>query len=240
MTDTRLRNLERRFQATGSVQDEAAWITERLRVGELARDQVELAAWLGHAAALTTVSLAVIVLGLRVPDHLVVWMEFLVGVVLALLGARMIWRCRRGAVLHVHSHRHGITNHFHPHVHPAGVDPDHMSHHQLPASSRALIGSAGKVPFLVGLLHGMAGSAALTVVILTAIPGTAARLGYVLLFAIGSVLGMTAMSALVGLPFATGRWSGVGAQRTLRLVAGSLSLGLGLLLMMGLAPDLGI
>ena len=43
MTDSRLRELERRFQATGSVEDEAAWITERLRVGELARERVELA-----------------------------------------------------------------------------------------------------------------------------------------------------------------------------------------------------
>ena len=49
--DTRLRELERRFQATGSVEDEAAWITERLRVGELARDRVELAAYCGHEAA---------------------------------------------------------------------------------------------------------------------------------------------------------------------------------------------
>lgn len=51
MSDERLRDLERRWKETGSVEDEAAWITERMRVGMLAQDRVELAAYCGHQAA---------------------------------------------------------------------------------------------------------------------------------------------------------------------------------------------
>ncbi len=199
---------------------------------------VGLAWGLGHAAALGAVSLAVVLLYLRIPDSLVLWMEFAVGAVLALLGARMIARFRSGAVLHAHAHDHGERHHFHPHVHAPGVDPAHTSHHVLPGAARALVESRGRAPFLVGVLHGMAGSAALMVLILAAMPGTIARLGYVLLFATGSILGMVLMSVLVGLPFASGRISGVSPHRVLRLAAGSLSLGVGLHLMAGIAPQL--
>jgi high-affinity nickel-transport protein len=193
---------------------------------------------MGHAAALTTVSLAVILLGLRIPGSLALWMEFLVGVALALLGARMLWRCRGGAVLHAHAHDHGPRSHFHPHVHSPGVDPEHASHHALPAPARELAAAAGRAPFLVGLLHGMAGSAALTVILLTTIPATPARVGYLAMFGLGSILGMTMMSVLVGLPFASGRLSGPRPQWVLRILAGSVSLGLGLLFMVVIGPEI--
>lgn len=215
----------------------AVMVGER-RQGLRGSTSVGLAWGLGHAAALTAVCLAVIGLGLRLPEHLALWAEFLVGTVLALLGARMLWRCRKGAILHAHAHEHGGKQHFHPHVHPEGVDPGHASHHQLPAPAREMAAVGRRAPFLVGLLHGMAGSAALTVILLTTIPGTAARLGYLVLFGLGSVLGMIMMSALVGLPFASGRWSGTRPQRALRILAGSVSLGLGVLLMAGLVPQI--
>jgi high-affinity nickel-transport protein len=180
----------------------------------------------------------VILLDVRIPASMTLWMEFLVGAVLVLLGARMILRLGRGAVLHAHAHEHGGRRHFHPHVHPAGVDAAHTSHHALPGAALALTSSRGRAPFLVGILHGMAGSAALTVLLLATIPGTLARFGYVLLFATGSILGMVLMSVLVGLPFSSGRLTGAGAQRYLRLAAGGLSLALGLYLMAGIAPEL--
>lgn len=51
MTDERVRALERRWRETGAAEDEAAWLAERARLGELARDALELAALAGHAAA---------------------------------------------------------------------------------------------------------------------------------------------------------------------------------------------
>ena len=51
MTDDRLRALGRRFRETGVVEDEVAWLSERVRAGELGEEQVRLAAWVGHEAS---------------------------------------------------------------------------------------------------------------------------------------------------------------------------------------------
>jgi high-affinity nickel-transport protein len=190
----------------------------------------------GHAAALTAAGVAVVLLGVRIPADLAAATEFIVGVMLAFLGGRLLRTLGRGAVLHAHPHAHGDREHFHPHVHPRGVEAGHETHHPLPAVSRARPqpAAAGR-PFFVGLLHGMAGSAALMLLILTTIPTDAARLAYVLLFAFGSIAGMACMSALVGLPFALGGPFDGRAQRMLRLAAGTLSFALGLSMMWGFA-----
>ncbi len=221
----------------------------------------------GHAAALAGAGLLVVVLGVRIPEGLAAWMEFAVGAALALIGGRLLWMFRRGALLHTHPHAHGEREHFHPHVHVAGADPSRdphdaqdaasepfagpsgprrtsapsfatASHHDLPRAARRLLApaGAGRRPFLVGVLHGMAGSAALMLVVLATISGTAARLAYIALFAAGSVAGMIAMSTLVGLPFTLGGPHDGGTQRGLRLAAGAVSLGLGLALMWARVP----
>ena len=51
MSDERLRELERRWKETGSVEDEAAWLSERVRAGELTEERLRLAAALGQPAA---------------------------------------------------------------------------------------------------------------------------------------------------------------------------------------------
>lgn len=190
----------------------------------------------GHAAALSIVGLAVVVIGVRIPDRLASWMEAAVGVVLVALGGRLLLRHRAGAVLHAHPHAHGPREHFHPHIHEAGLDLSHDSHHALPPSARAVVEAGpGRRPFLIGILHGMAGSAALMLFVLTSIQGVPARLAYVALFAAGSVLGMAAMSVLVGLPFLIGGPIDGRAQRSLRLAAGSISLALGVIMLAGTA-----
>jgi hypothetical protein len=81
----------------------------------------------------------------------------------------------------------------------------------------------------------MAGSAGLMLFVLTSIQGVPARLAYVALFAAGSVLGMAAMSVLVGLPFLIGGPIDGRAQRSLRLAAGSISLAIGVVMLAGAA-----
>lgn len=194
----------------------------------------------GHAAALTSVGLAVVLLGVRMPAGLAAATELAVGAMLAVLGGRLLWTFRRGAVLHAHPHTHGDHEHLHPHVHPAGIDPGHLTHHRLPAGVGQISVHPGSRlrPFLVGLLHGMAGSAAVMLLILTTIPAASARLAYVLLFALGSIAGMGCMSTLVGLPFTLGGRQNGRTQRGLRLAAGTISLALGLGIMLGLGRDL--
>jgi len=194
----------------------------------------------GHAAALTTVGFAVVLLGVRVPIRLASLMEAAVGVVLVVMGGRLLLTMRRGTVLHAHAHIHGWRLHFHPHLHPHGTGREDPAHHPLGARAERIVASAGPRmnPFLVGLLHGTAGSAALMLVIVTTLETTGARLAYVLLFGLGSVAGMACMSALVGIPFLIGGPLEGRTRAGLRLAAGGISVALGLSMLWRFAPGL--
>lgn len=146
----------------------------------------------GHTTALVGVALLVIFLGVRVPPEAAVWLEFAVGLTIVALGGRLALRASRGR-LHVHAHRHGDVTHVHPHEDAATAE----THHPLP-----------KLSFAVGLLHGVAGSAALMLVVLSTIETTTAALLYVALFGVGSILGMAAMSSAMAVPLSMmgGEW----------------------------------
>ena len=83
-------------------------------------------------------------------------------------------------------------------------------------------------PFLVGLVHGLAGSAALMLVVAASIPSPAMALAYVMVFGIGSVGGMTAMSAVVGAPMAlvTARFARAEAVLRVGAALGSIAIGI--------------
>ena len=108
---------------------------------------------------------------------------------------------------------------------PAG--PTHTHRKPGTSSSFRLDRSAAARPFLVGAVHGLAGSGALTAIVVTTLPSTMTRLGYLLLFGVGSTAGMAALSGLLGWPLArlgANRWF----TRTVSLVVGSISTALGL------------
>src|SRR5439155_938968 len=108
------------------------------------------------------------------------------------LGLNLLRTLRAGGTLHHHVHRHGGRPHVHPHLHGAHeVAPD--GHHHL---------RAGRRPFLVGLVHGLAGSGALMLAVLATIPSPALALAYVVIFGAGSMGGMVAMITLFGVPLA--------------------------------------
>ncbi len=103
---------------------------------------------------------------------------------------------------------------------------------------RAGGGGATWRPLLVGVTHGLAGSAGIAIVALTTVPTTAGALGYLACFGVGTVLGMMALTTLVALPI---RWSVHRRGEVPRLVvslaaAGSIALGVGL----GAAALLGV
>ncbi len=147
-------------------------------------------AWwgIGHTASLLAASLVVIAMRRAIPVRAANAMELAVGVMLVVLGADLLRRVLRGELrAHVHEH----DGHTHLHVHAgAGTDPDERRRHH----------HVGKRPFLVGVVHGLAGTAALTLVVLSTIAGVWAGLLYVLVFGAGTIAGMLVMSALVGLP----------------------------------------
>ena len=83
-------------------------------------------------------------------------------------------------------------------------------------------------PLLVGAMHGLAGSAALTLLVLTQIPSVLLGLLYLGLFGIGSTVGMLVMSGLIGLPFALSARRLTSFNYGLQTIAGALSVAFGL------------
>jgi len=110
---------------------------------------------------------------------------------------------------------------------PAPAGPTHS--HVDGAASRSSSGSwtLARRPLLVGAVHGLAGSGALTALVMAAIPSMAARLVYLALFGMGTTLGMAALSGLLGWPIARVGTHGVVA-RSVSLTVGCISIALGL------------
>lgn len=172
---------------------------------------------LGHTATLFVVGLFVIGLRLTIPPRLALALEFLVALMLVLLGASILWRTFGPERLHLHAHAHNPQTHAHFHLH-GSKEEDHSHRHPFNSMRR---------PFVVGMVHGLAGSAALMLLVLTTIPTPGAGLAYILIFGLGSVGGMLALSSLIGLPFVlTARRFSV-LNRWIRIVAGAASVAFG-------------
>jgi hypothetical protein len=173
-----------------------------------------LGAWwgLGHTLALFVVGAALVVLRAEMPAPASDAFELLVAVMLVGLGVRSIRQAaRQGTSGPPHAHRHGRVVHSH-----AGV----------PAHVHVGAWTFARRPLLVGAVHGLAGSGALTALVLATLPTTAARLTYVVLFGIGSTAGMAALSGVLGWPLARfGAHHSV--ARAVSLAVGCVSVALG-------------
>jgi ABC-type nickel/cobalt efflux system permease component RcnA len=150
---------------------------------------------LGHTASLLAVSVVILLLRASIPKHIALWMEIPVALMLIALGLTTTLRAMRERGWRIHSHTHAHEDaappHTHVHVH---TGDEHIHQHRL--------FRLGRRPFVVGVVHGVAGSAALTLAVLTTIPSIALGMVYIAVFGIGSIGGMLLMSALIGLPFA--------------------------------------
>jgi ABC-type nickel/cobalt efflux system permease component RcnA len=155
---------------------------------------------LGHTLTLSVFAGAAMLLGHGIPERLSRPLEIAVGVMLVGLGSHVLWRLWRDRV-HFHEHRHDDgTRHLHLHSHAAdGAAGRHERHaHDHGFRWRSL---------LVGLMHGMAGSAALLVLAVTQVTDPVYGVLYVLLFGLGSTLGMGALSGVIAVPLvASARW----------------------------------
>jgi sulfite exporter TauE/SafE len=174
----------------------------------------------GHTFSLLVAAVAVFLLDLRVGERAALALEFAVGLMLVALGANALRKLARGGRVHLHAHRHGGREHVHPHVHDARPDDAPRTHHGLRLDAAR--------PVAVGMLHGFAGSAALTLLVVSATESPLAGLLYVAVFGAGSVGGMMLMSALVSLPlhFTSARFNR--ANLLVRGAAGLFSLSFGL------------
>jgi hypothetical protein len=168
---------------------------------------------LGHTLSLVAAGTVLVVLRAEMPARVADLFELFVALMLIALGLRAIYlAAREGPSGPAHLHHHGGTVHV---------------HQGAPAHIHIGTWTLARRPLLVGAVHGLAGSGALTALVLTTLPSTAARLTYMVVFGLGSTLGMAALSGLLGWPLAhAGRHRGL--ARALSLAVGCVSTGLGL------------
>lgn len=176
----------------------AAVATLATREHSLARALRLGAAWgLGHSLMLLAVAGAVAGLGWVISPQWATRFEQAVGALLIILGARLAWRLWKERI-HFHGHAHpGRAPHFHGHSHtPRGTSEPRARHagephrhgHRLPAGS-----------MLVGMVHGLAGSAALALLAAGVLPTPTMQLVYIAVFGIGSVAGMAVLTGALSL-----------------------------------------
>lgn len=179
---------------------------------------------IGHSISLLVVGALVLGLRIAIPQMLAAWLEFSVAIMIIVLGVSALVRAlRRRGHLHSHQHSHDGNTHVHVHFH----EPQNRHAAEVKSHSHAVT-RVGVKPLLVGAVHGLAGSAALTLLILTQVSSVWLGLFYLIMFGVGSALGMMLMSSLISLPFVLsgGRLNGVNSG--LQALAGCLSIAFGL------------
>ena len=199
------------------------------------------AAWgVGHTVTILIVGGGIILLGWVIPPRIALSMEFGVGLMLIVLGLMNLSGLMRRMGTspstngqHQHSHPHAHDEYVHSHAH--GHDPESHPHSpdRTPLSmlDQQLAGSSAyrlARPLVVGVVHGLAGSAAVALLVLTTIRSPAWALWYLLVFGLGTILGMMLMTAAIAIPFrrASHRAGGLGSG--LRVASGMLSVAFGL------------
>ena len=150
-------------------------------------------AWgIGHTATLMLFGGFVLALGKSVPPQLADALELAVGLMLIALGADVLRRVRRGRIhFHAHDHPEGVR---HAHVHSHAGDSHRHAHRHAPPLRAAA----------VGMMHGMAGSAALILLSLQAVQSRQMGLVYIAVFGLGSIAAMALFSAVMAISL---RWT---------------------------------
>lgn len=151
----------------------------------------------GHTVALLITGVFVLFLRIAIPERVSNWLEFCVALMIIGLGSTALWRAlRKRGDVHLHEHSHDGVSHVHIHFH------DRQTRHDRNRPHAHDVSRIGQKPVLIGTVHGLAGSGALTLLILTQIESTWLGLLYLAIFGVGSIAGMLLMSGLIGLPFA--------------------------------------
>ncbi len=199
----------------------------------------------GHTLTIFIVGAAIILLGLVIPARIGLTMEFSVGLMLILLGilnltGAMTWLSQKFSPAHppvtgrhAHIHEHHGRLHFHVHSHSPASE-HHAESLPVPAVAERPLRKLGLFhticPLLVGIVHGLAGSAAVALGILSAIREPRWAVAYLLIFGIGTIAGMMLITAALALPFSFAGYRFGWLNRGIVASSGVISLAFGLFL----------
>ncbi len=151
----------------------------------------------GHALTLALFGLPIVLLQAYLPEPLQRAAEAAVGVMIMVLALRLLVRWRRGH-FHAHPHRHGHTEHRHLHPHGEAHRAHAHAAHDHTHDSDARLGRTRRQAFGIGLVHGLGGSAGVSVLLLAGIPDTAEAVAALTVLAAGTAVSMTALSSAFG------------------------------------------
>jgi len=188
------------------------------------------ASWgMGHTTTLLVISLPVILFGVILTERFAAGMEFAIGIMLVGLGAQVFYKLWKARV-HLHLHEHGGKRHFHAHSHagetmPHSENPHHHTHRAF--SFRA---------YAVGLAHGAAGSAGLVALAAAATQNAATALVYILVFGVGSILGMAALTYAASWPLRLAENTASKLLKTVQMATGVAAVAVGVMVMLEAAP----
>lgn len=175
----------------------------------------------GHTTTLVIIGLLLFLFSINIPSNIFLGFEFIVGIMLVILALTTFSNKKLFKIKHIHPHLHSNgTLHTHPHNH----DGDHKHTHK---------------SYIIGCIHGLAGSGSLVVLMASTLGDVETVLSFILIFGIGSVIGMTIISSLIGLPFAFTNKFGT-ASKALRYIActASLLIGANILYDIGITENL--
>ena len=137
----------------------------------------------GHTSSIIIIGVLIAGLSLSIDNEFFIGAELIVGIMLIALG---VFTIRNKNILgqshiHPHTHENGVS-HVHTHNHTKDHKHDHRS-------------------FIIGSIHGIAGSGSLVALTASAFMGFETMMYFLVLFGIGSIIGMAVISGIIGLPF---------------------------------------
>jgi len=164
----------------------------------------------GHTFSLALAGSLILLLKINISSSLSGGLEVGVAAMLVVLGVRAVYRTWQGDVhvhRHTHSHAPGNTGHSHWHLHTAGKVEEHSGWLHF-----------GLRPLVVGMVHGVAGTGALMLLVLSTIGSPLQALLYIVIFGAGSIAGMLIVSLLLALPL---RWIATNTAVGYRFIHGA-------------------
>jgi hypothetical protein len=156
---------------------------------------------LGHSTPLLILGTLILFIKdalMDVYESVATYFEFGVAIMLVLLGGQVFYKLLNGS-MHIHSHNH---DHHHTHIHGSHDHDDETNdHHDQSHPFLTLFPFFRPKSFIIGLIHGMAGSAAVMLAILPTTPSVFSGVLFLILFSVGTMLSMSIMTIILALPF---------------------------------------